>query len=258
MNPFEAWISFYTIVRKDLVRIVRIWPQTLLPAVVTSILYFLIFGSVLGSRIGEFDGVEYVAFVMPGLIMLQVVTNAFSNVAFVMFASKFFSRNIDEILVSPTPPWVIVAGFVAGGVVRGVLVGLLVYLIAVLFADVRLHNIAIVIVFLVLTSMAFSLGGLLNGIHAKTIDGINIIPTFVLSPLIYLGGVFFSVEVLPEFWQPVALANPLFYIVDGFRWGLIGTSDTPLWVSSMVLLSVTLILSLWSWYEIRVGLRLKQ
>ncbi|MGD9737907.1 MAG: ABC transporter permease [Bauldia sp.] len=258
MNPFEAWISFYTIVRKDLVRMVRIWPQTFLPAVVTSTLYFLIFGTVLGSRIGDFQGVAYVSFVVPGLIMLQVITNAFSNVAFVMFSSKFFGRNIDELLVSPTPPWVIVAGFVAGGVARGVLVGVLVYVTALFFADFSIHNAAVVVLFLVLTSITASLGGLLNGIHAKSIDGINIIPTFVLAPLVYLGGVFYSADLLPGFWQGLTHANPVFYVVDGFRWGFLGISDTPLWLSSGVLLGVTLILGVWSWYEIKAGLRLKQ
>lgn len=258
MNGVEAWISFYTIVRKDIVRILRIWPQTFLPAVITSLLYFLIFGSVLGSRIGSFGGVDFVSFVVPGLIMLQVVTNSFSNVAFVMFSSKFFARNIDELLVSPTPPYVIVAGFVAAGVLRGVFVGILVYLVSLPFTSIDIHNIAVVGLFLALTSIAFALGGLLNGIHAQSIDGINIIPTFVLTPLVYLGGVFYSIDVLPAFWQPIALANPIFYIVDGVRYGFLGISDTPLWVSSAVLLALCAVLGFLSWYEIRAGLRLKQ
>jgi ABC-2 type transport system permease protein len=258
MTPFEVWVSFYTIIRKDLIRIFRIWPQTFLPAVITSMLYFLIFGTVLGERIGEFQGVTFVSFVVPGLIMMQVITNSFANVAFVMFSSRFFARSIDELLVSPTPPWVIVAGFVASGVVRGFLVGFLVFLVSLPFAGLTVHNIAVIVLFLILTSTALSLAGLLNGIHAKSIDGINIIPTFVLTPLIYLGGVFFSVEVLPEFWQPFALANPLFYVVDGFRYGFLGVADTPLWVSSAILVTATGILAVLAWWEIRVGLRLKQ
>jgi ABC-2 type transport system permease protein len=258
MTPFEVWISFYTIIRKDLIRIFRIWPQTFLPAVVTSALYFLIFGAVLGSRIGSFQGVPFVAFVVPGLIMMQVITNSFANVAFVMFSSRFFARSIDELLVSPTPPWVIVAGFVASGVVRGVLVGILVFLVSLPFAGLTVHNVFVIILFLILTSMALSLGGLLNGIHAKSIDGINIIPTFVLTPLIYLGGVFFSVEVLPEFWRPFALANPLFYVVDGFRYGFLGIADTPLWVSLGVLVAGSALLAFFAWHEIRAGLRLRQ
>jgi ABC-2 type transport system permease protein len=258
MTPFEAWISFFTIVRKDLVRIFRIWPQTFLPPVITSALYFLIFGSVLGSRIGSFGGVAFVGFVVPGLIMLAVITNSFSNVAFVMFSSKFFGRNIDELLVSPTPPSIIVAGFVASGVVRGVLVGILVFLVSLPFAGLNIHNVGVTLLFVVLTSLALSLAGLINGVHAKSIDGINIIPTFVLTPLVYLGGVFFSVEVLPEFWRPFALANPVFYVVDGFRYGLLGIADTPLWVTSGVLLGGTAALALIAWYEIRAGLGLRQ
>ena len=258
MTPYEVFISCYTMVRKDVVRIIRTWPQTFLPSVITSALYFLIFGTVLGSRIGSFGDVPFVDFVIPGLIMLAVVTNSFSNVAFVVFASKFFARNIDELLVSPTPPWAIVGGFVASGIVRGVVVGLLVLAVSIPFSGLHVENIFVMILFLLLTSAALSLGGLLNGIHAQSIDGINIIPTFVLTPLIYLGGVFYSIEVLPEFWQPISLANPLFYIVDGFRYGMLGIADTSLWVSIGVLLAVTGVLALFAWYEIRVGLRLKQ
>lgn len=258
MTPYEAYISFYTIVRKDLVRILRIWPQTLLPSVITSVLYFLVFGTVLGSRIGQFGDVDFIDFVIPGLIMLAVVTNSFSNVASVVFSSKFFARSIDEILVSPTPPWVIVAGFIGGGIARGTLVGLLVLLVSIPFAGLHLDNILIVIVFLLLTSTALSLGGLLNGIHAQSIDGINIIPTFVLTPLIYLGGVFYSIDILPEFWQPISLANPLFYIVDGFRYGMLGIIDTSIWASLGVLIALAATLAVFAWYEIRVGLRLKQ
>ncbi len=258
MTPFEAWISFYTIVRKDMVRIIRIWPQTFLPSAVTSTLYFLIFGTLLGRRIGPFGDVPFVSFVIPGLIMLAVLTNAFSNVAFVMFSSKFFGRNIDELLVSPTPPSVIVAGFIASGIVRGILVGVLVFIVSLFFADIAIHNLGVVVLFLVLASLALSLGGLLNGIHAKSIDGINIIPTFVLTPLVYLGGVFYSVELLPDFWQPVALANPVFYVVDGFRYGFLGVADAPLWVSAAVLLVGAAAMAVAAWYEIRKGLGLKQ
>lgn len=258
MTPYEAFVSFYTIVRKDMVRILRIWPQTFLPSIVTSVLYFLIFGTVLGSRIGAFNNVAFIDFVIPGLVMLAVVTNSFSNVAFVVFSSKFFARNIDELLVSPTPPWVIVFGFIASGVVRGSLVGVLVLAVSIPFAGLHIDNLPVMVVFLLLTSTTLALGGLLNGIHAQSIDGINIIPTFVLTPLIYLGGVFYSVEALPAFWQPVALANPLFYIVDGFRYGMLGVIDTSVWTSLAVLVGLAATLAVFAWYEIRVGLHLKQ
>src|SRR3989344_2481728 len=164
MTPYQLWTSFYTIVRKDAVRIVRIWPQTFLPSIVTSVLYFLVFGSVLGSRIGEIGGFDYIHFVVPGLVMLAVVTNSFSNVATVMFQSKFFARSIDEILVSPTPPWVIIAGFIMGGVVRGVTIGFLVLLVSIFFAVPPITHPLIILLFLLLASFVFALAGLINAI----------------------------------------------------------------------------------------------
>lgn len=258
MDPREIWISFYTIVRKDVIRMVRVWPQTFLPAVVTAALYFLIFGAFLGDRIGSFGDTSFIAFVVPGLVMLQVITNSFSNVAFVMFSSKFFNRNIDEIMVSPTPPWVIVAGFVTAGVTRGVLTALLVLAVSAFFTELRLVNIPVMIVFLLLASIALSLAGLINGVYAKSFDGISIVPTFVLTPLIYLGGIFYSVEILPDFWRALTHANPLFYIVDGFRYGFLGVSDIPIWISMLVLLAITSVLAVSGWVVIRRGLGLRQ
>src|SRR3989344_7230774 len=196
MAPQQLWISFYTMVRKDIVRMFRIWVQTFLPSVVTATLYFLIFGTVLGSRIGDMQGVPYMHFVVAGLIMLAVVTNAYANTSFTFFQSKFFMRSIDEILVSPTPPWVMIGGFIMGGVVRGVIVGIVVLLVSLFFTQIHLSaaNYLIILLFAVLTSFVFALAGLVNGIYAKSIDGINIVPTFVLTPLVYLGGVFYSVQ----------------------------------------------------------------
>ncbi len=196
MTTYQLWISFYTMLRKDMVRIFRIWVQTFLPSVITSCLYFLIFGSILGSRIGDMQGVAYMTFVVPGLVMLAIVTNAYSNTSFSFFQSKFFARSIDEILVSPTPPWLLIAGFIAGGVVRGILVGALVLLVSVFFTGLHLSiaNLGIILLFAILTALVFSLAGLVNGVYAKSIDAINIIPTFVLTPLTYLGGVFYSVH----------------------------------------------------------------
>jgi len=258
MNPAEIWVSFYTIVRKDLIRIVRIWPQTFLPSVVTSVLYFLIFGSFLGNRLGSFGDIPYVNFVIPGLVMLAVVTNAFANVATVFFASKFFARNIDEVLVSPTPPSVLVAGFVFSGVMRGVLVGILVLLVSLFFAKLTIYNIAVVVAFLFLTSLGLSLAGLVNGIYAKSFDGISIIPTFVLAPLVYLGGVFYSVDVLPPFWRTLTYLNPIYYIINGFRYGFLGISDIPLWVASTVMIVSIALLGAINWWLVKTGLGLKQ
>ena len=254
----KLFTSFYTIVRKDVSRIFRIWPQTILPSVVTSVLYFLVFGSIIGERIGEFNGFSYMHFIVPGLVMLAVVTNAFSNVASAFFAAKFFSRNIDEILVSPTPAWVLIGGYVAGGMVRGILVGVLVLLVSFFFALPPLEHPWVVALFLVLSSMVFSLGGLVNGIYAKNFDGITIIPTFVLTPLVYLGGVFYSVQALPEFWQGLTYANPIFYLINGFRYGFLGFADVSILLSVGVLLGLTAALIAVNWYMIKRGLGLKQ
>lgn len=258
MTPYQLWISFATIVRKDVVRIVRIWPQTFLPSLVTSALYFLIFGSFLGSRIGSVGGVPYIAFVVPGLVMLSVVTNAYTNVAFVMFSSKFFARNIDEILVSPTPPWLLVSAFVTTGLIRGVTVGVLVLLVSLLFTHLAVLHPFLVLVFLILTSIAFALAGLVNGVYAKSIDGINIIPTFVLTPLLYLGGVFYSANTLPGKWGLITKIDPIFYLINGFRYGFLGVTDIPVTVSLAVLAGFTVLLAGASWYLIKTGLGLRQ
>lgn len=236
----------------------RIWPQTFLPSVVTSSLYFLIFGAFLGSKIGEVQEVPYILFVVPGLVMLSVVTQSYSNTSFVMFTSKFFGRSIDEILVSPTPPWVLVAGYVAGGVVRGVMVGVLVLLVSLFFTNLVVHSLAVVLLFLVLTSLVFSLAGLANGVYAKSMDGISIVPTFVLTPLVYLGGVFYSVESLAPFWRTITQVNPIFYLINGFRHGFLGVSDVPILQSVGLLIIGTLILLVVATHLIRTGLGLKQ
>lgn len=260
MNATQQWTAFYTMLRKDVVRIFRIWVQTFLPSVVTSTLYFLVFGTVLGSRIGEMQGVDYMTFVVPGLVMLAIVTSAYANSSFTFFQSKFFARSIDELLVSPMPPWLIIAGFVSGGVVRGVLVGAIVMLVSLFFTGLQLtmHSILIVLLFAVLTAIAFALAGLVNGVYAKSIDGINLVPTFVLTPLVYLGGVFYSVHTLPAWWQAITYANPLFYLINGFRYGFLGSADIPLSLAAGVLLVIIAVLIAINWYLIRTGLGLKQ
>lgn len=259
MDTYKLWISFYTMVRRDVVRMFRIWIQTFLPAVMTSVLYFLVFGTVLGTRIGSMQGVPYMQFVVPGLVMLSIVTSAYSNTSFTFFASKFFARSIDEILVSPTPPWVMIAGFIGGGLVRGILVGTLVLLVSLFFTGLSLsvHSALIVLFFAILTCLVFALAGLVNGIYAKSMDGINIVPTFVLTPLVYLGGVFYSVHSLPAWWQAITYMNPLFYLINGFRYGFLGITDVPLWISTVLLLSMIAVLIGINWYLIRKGLGLR-
>lgn len=260
MDTYRIWISFYTMLRKDVVRMFRIWAQTFLPSVVTSVLYFLVFGSVLGSRIGDMQGVDYMQFVVPGLVMLAVITNAYANTSFMFFQSKFFFRGIDEILVSPTPPWVMIAGFISGGVVRGVLVGALVMAISIFFTGLSLsiHSLLIILGFGILTAFVFSLAGLVNGIYAKSIDAINIVPTFVLTPLVYLGGIFFSVHVLPAWAQAIMYGNPLFYLINGFRYGFLGIADIPVSIAVGMLFAMIGVLVALNWYFIRTGMGLKQ
>ena len=257
MTPAQLWISFYTIVRKDVVRMFRIWPQTFLPSLVTSSLYFLIFGSFLGSRIGEIHGVSYIMFVVPGLVMLAVLMNSYSNTSFVMFSSKFFARTIDEILVSPTPPWLLIAGYVFGGVFRGVLIGILVLLVSLFFTHLVIYDFWIIITFLILTSLVASLGGLVNGVYAKSIDGINIVPTFVLTPLVYLGGVFYSTQALPGFWGMLTKFDPVFYVINGFRYGFLGIADVSIWVSAGVLTVFVLVFLSLAWWMVKTGLGLR-
>ena len=258
MSPDKLFVSYYTIVRKGVVRIVRIWSQTLLPSVVTSVLYFTVFGTILGSRIGQIGGFDYMQFVVTGLVMLAVVTNAFMDVATTFFTSKFFSRNIDELLVSPTPPWLIIAGYVSTGVFRGVMVGILVLIVSLIFSLPHVAHPLIIALFLVLASLVFALGGLINGIYAKNFDGITIIPTFVLTPLVYLGGVFYSASALPPLFQTLTHLNPIFYIVNGFCYGFLGTADVSIWLCVLVLLVLTAIFVGINWYLLKTGLGLKQ
>lgn len=260
MDSYRLWISYYTMLRKDVQRIFRIWVQTFLPSVITSSLYFLIFGTILGSRIGQVQGVNYTSFVVPGLVMLAIVTNAYANTSFTFFQSKFFARSIDEILVSPTPPWLLIAGFVSGGVLRGVLVGAIVLAISIFFTGLHISiaNAVIILLFGILTAVLFALAGLVNGVYAKSIDAINIVPTFVLTPLVYLGGVFYSVHSLPQIAQYATYINPIFYLINGFRYGFLGVADIPLALSLGVLLVMISALIAINWYLIRTGLGLKQ
>ena len=220
----DTLVALGTITRKQVTRINRIWTQTLLPSAITLSLYFVIFGSLIGPRIGDMGGFDYMSFIVPGLIMMAVITNAYSNVSSAFFGEKF-GKSIEELLVSPTPTWAVILGFVLGGVYRGILVGIIVTLVSLFFSDLEFFNILVVIITILLTSIVFSLAGLLNGIYAKKFDDVGIVPTFVLTPLTYLGGVFYSIQLLPEFWQIVSQLNPILYMVNLFRYGFLGVSD---------------------------------
>jgi ABC-2 type transport system permease protein len=250
------WISFYTILRKEVGRFLRIWTQTLLPPVITQSLYFIIFGGFIGSQISAINGVSYMSFIVPGLVMMSVINSSFSNVVSSFFGSKFM-RNIDEILVSPTPNWVIIAGYVGGGALRGILVGVIVFLISAIFTQPVVHNIWLVLLFVILTSVLFSLGGLINAVFAKKFDDTMIFPTFILTPLTYLGGVFYSIHSLPEMWQTISKFNPILYMVDGFRYGFFGFSDLNVTFSAGMLIALTVVLVIWCDWLLRKGIGMK-
>ncbi|OCG70069.1 ABC transporter permease [Gilliamella sp. Occ3-1] len=250
------WIALKSIWRKEVTRFLRIWIQTLIPPVITMSLYFIIFGNLIGSRVGDMGGFSYMEFIVPGLIMMSVITNSYTNVCSSFFSAKF-QRNIEEILVAPVPTNILILGYVGGGVMRGILTGILVTIVSLFFVRFDVHSWLFVIFTLLLTSILFSLAGLLNAVFAKTFDDISIIPTFVLTPLTYLGGVFYSITMLPTFWQSVSKINPIVYMINGFRYGFLGVSDVPLWITfSMLILFVT-VLYVIAWRLIDRGLGLR-
>ena len=224
MNSIEQLRSLKTLTYREIRRFFRIWQQALIPSVITTMLYFVIFGSFIGSRIGSMGGFEYMQFMAPGLIMLAVITNSYSNVVSSFYGNKF-SRSLEELLVSPMPTYLILIGFVAGGVARGIIVGILVLITSLFFTEIVVQNIFLTLLVIILTAILFSLAGLLNAIFADSFDDINIVPTFILTPLIYLGGVFYSITLLSETWQIISKLNPVLYMVNAFRYGMLGVSD---------------------------------
>jgi len=256
MISTRYWVAFQSILNKETNRFLRIWVQTLVPPAITMTLYFIIFGSLIGSRIGDMGGFSYMEFIVPGLIMMSVITNSYSNVASSFFSAKF-QRNVEELLVAPVPNYIIVLGFVGGGVARGVLVGLIVTLLSLFFVDIRIHHLLVIMATVVLTSALFALGGLINAIYAKTFDDISIIPTFVLTPLTYLGGVFYSLTLLPGVWQQVAAFNPIVYMVNAFRYGFLGVSDVSISLAFAVMLGLITVLFMLALHLVNKGTGLR-
>lgn len=252
----NSFIAFYTILRKEVVRFIRIWTQTLLPPLINQSLYFIIFGTFIGSQISNIQGISYMAYIVPGLVMMAVITSSFSNVAGSFFISKF-QRNIEELMVSPVSSWVIIAGYVGGGVLRGILVGAVVFLISAFFTQPTIYNFPLIALFIVLTAVVFSLGGLLNAIFATKFDDISIFPTFVLTPLTYFGGVFYSISNLPAFWQGISKLNPILYMVDGFRYGFYGIADLNIWLSVFILVFFTILLTVLNLHMLNKGIGLR-
>ncbi len=237
----ELLIALYTIVHREIRRFTRIWAQTLLPPAITMSLYFVIFGNLIGSRIGEMGGFSYMEFIVPGLIMMSVITNSYSNVVSSFYSAKY-QGNVEELLVSPMPNWIILVGYIIGGVARGLIVGFIVTILSLFFTDLQVHSLPIIIIVTLLTSILFATGGFINAMLANSFDDVSIVPTFILTPLTYLGGVFYSISLLPDFWQGVSQLNPILYMVSTFRYGILGASDINIYISLSVIVTFMLIL----------------
>lgn len=256
MNASQVWVAYATIVRKEVRRFTRIWLQTLIPPVITMWLYFVIFGQLIGSRIGHMAGFDYMSFVAPGLIMMSIINNSYSNVVSSFFSAKF-NKSIEELQVSPTPNYVVLLGYITGGVFRGLIVGLIVTLVSLFFTRLSLHHLGITVLVVVLTSMLFSLTGFINAVFANSFDDISIVPTFILTPLTYLGGVFYSIDLLPRFWQSVSQFNPILYVINAFRYGFLGASDVNVAFAIGGIAGLTFVLFVFAWWLLAKGTRIR-
>ncbi len=249
-------VALGTIARREITRILRIWGQTLVPPAITMTLYFLIFGGLIGSRIGQMDGIDYMDFIVPGLVMMSIIQNSYGNISSSFFGAKF-GRHVEELLVSPMPNWVILLGYVSGAVARGLAVGAMVLLIASLFTDVSIPHPLVTLSTVFLGAVIFALAGFVNAVYAKKFDDIAIVPTFILTPLTYLGGVFYSVSLLPGWAEAMTYANPIFYMVNAFRYGLLGTSDVPVWIAYVLMLGFVAALTALALWLLKRGVGLR-
>ena len=257
MNLALNFVALKTIIRKEMSRVLRIWIQTVVPPAITTTLYFIIFGNLIGRRIGTMDGFDYMQYIAPGLIMMSVITNSYGNVVSSFFGAKF-GKHVEEMLVAPMSYATIIIGHVAGGVLRGLLVGMLVTVIALFFTKLEVAHPFIMISIVLLSSIVFSLAGFINAVFAKKFDDISIVPTFVLTPLTYLGGVFYSISMLPEFWQNVSKANPILYMVNAFRYGILGTSDIGIGQAYAILLVFVVLLFSGCMFLMRRGIGIRE
>ena len=252
MTRDQNLVALQTILVKEVRRFTRIWPQTLLPPAITMSLYFVIFGNLVGSRIGRMGGFDYMQYIVPGLIMMAVITNAYSNVVSSFYSAKF-QRSIEELLVSPVPHHTILCGYVLGGTARGLAVGAIVTVLSLFFTSLQIHHLGVIVFTITVTAALFSLGGFVNAVFAKSFDDISIIPTFVLTPLTYLGGVFYSMDQLAPFWKALSLANPIVYMVNAFRYGILGVSDVNIGFSLLMITSVTVALYVYAYRLLQSG-----
>jgi len=256
MNFRQQLIAFNTIMVREFLRFIRIWIQTVIPPVITVGLYFIIFGQLIGSQIGDIDGFRYMDYIVPGLILMSVITNSYANTVSSFFSAKF-QRSIEEMIVAPIPNHIILAGYISGVVARGVIVGITVTAVSMFFSDFQIHSITITLAVFILTSILFSLAGLINAVYAKSFDDISIIPTFVLTPLTYLGGIFYSIKMLPEFWQNVSLANPILYMINAFRYGLLGVSDIDTFTAIVIIIAFIVVLFAFTMHLLNKGVGIK-
>lgn len=256
MNFSQQMVALQTIVTKEYLRFIRIWVQTILPPAISIGLYFIIFGEIIGSQIEDIDGFSYMDYIVPGLILMAVITNAYSNVVSSFFSAKFH-HSVEEMLVSPLPNSIILIGFVSGGVARGMIVGITVTIVSLFFSNLQIHSYFVTLSVFVLTSILFSLAGFINAAYARSFDDITIIPTFVLTPLIYLGGVFYSIKMLPEIWQTISLVNPILYMVNAFHYGLLGVSDIDISTAYIIIIGFIVVLYYFALRLLRIGVGLK-
>jgi ABC-2 type transport system permease protein len=256
MTLQQQWVAFSTIVTKEVMRFVRIWVQTVLPAMITMGLYFVIFGHLIGSQLAPIQGYTYIEYIVPGIILMAIINNSYANVVSSFFSSKF-QRHIEEMLISPMPNYLILLGFIGGGMMRGLVVGIAVTAVATVFANLHVHSLAVILLVAILTSVLFSLAGMINAMYAKTFDDISIIPTFVLTPLTYLGGIFYSVDMLPGFWHTVSLVNPILYMINAMRYGMLGVSDIDVRLALLIVVGFVVALYVFALYLLRRGVGIR-
>jgi ABC-2 type transport system permease protein len=252
----QQMVALKTITIKEFLRFIRIWIQTVLPPAITIALYFIIFGGIIGSQIQDINGYKYMDYIVPGLILMAVITNSYANVVSSFFSAKFH-RSVEEMLVSPLPNYIILLGFVSGGLARGIIVGLVATAVSMIFSDIQIHSYAISFSVFILTSILFALAGFINAAYARSFDDITIIPTFVLTPMIYLGGVFYSINMLPDVWQTISLANPILYMVNAFHYGILGVSDIDVTTAFIIILAFIVVLFYFALRLLRIGVGLK-
>ncbi|TDY01653.1 ABC transporter permease [Thiohalophilus thiocyanatoxydans] len=256
MKLSQQYVAFSTILTKEFLRFIRIWIQTVLPAAITTGLYFIIFGNLIGSQLSDIGGLTYMEYIVPGIILMAIINNSYANVVSSFYGAKF-QRHVEEMLISPMPNYLIVLGYAAGGMARGLIVGLAVTAVSLIFAEPQLHHILVTLYVVLMTSLLFALGGFVNAVYAKSFDDISIIPTFVLTPLTYLGGIFYSIDMLPQFWQNVSLVNPILYMINAMRYGMLGVSDIDIRVALLIITGFVVVLYLFCLYLLNKGVGIR-